>query len=143
VEIHRYGLAYCKQAATLRTGPASALASCVSKSAGTLNLGTHQTTLQSVYEEIPDHAKGGWWLSLDVEGMERGIIQGVMELPEWKSPDVIFVEFHSEKFRRELEQTLNEYWLCFGRITGPHRGELLYVRNECVPDDVLADEITE
>ncbi|MCG8511755.1 MAG: FkbM family methyltransferase [Rhodospirillales bacterium] len=72
-------------------------------------------------------------LKLDTEGCERPILRGL--LSDF-APRVIYLEYHSEKDRLEIDRMLGrDYILYFGAIPYPHRGELCYVAKSAVPAD--------
>jgi FkbM family methyltransferase len=72
-------------------------------------------------------------LKLDTEGCELPILRSL--LPGY-SPRVIYLEYHSEKDRLEIDRMLgNDYILYFGAIPYPHRGELCYVAKSAIPAD--------
>ncbi len=71
-------------------------------------------------------------LKVDTEGCEVRILETLIE---WlKDIRVIYVEFHSERDRREIDSILTEtHMLCVAHQKHPHRGELTYVLRSEVP----------
>lgn len=79
-------------------------------------------------------------LKLDTEGCELPILRSMVA---WLARVVVvYVEFHRESDRREIDRMLSPTHVLFaGQITEPHRGELCYVLRERVPPQVEARAI--
>jgi len=71
-------------------------------------------------------------LKLDTEGCEVPILRSLASfLPR---TGVIYVEFHSERDRLEIDRLLGPTHALFrGQIAKPYRGELCYVARQCLP----------
>jgi len=76
-------------------------------------------------------------LKLDTEGCECAILSRLGDLAGQSR--VIFLEYHSEDDRRQLDDMLSATHHAFsGRILHPHRGELCYLRRDLAqPWDVF------
>jgi FkbM family methyltransferase len=79
-------------------------------------------------------------LKLDTEGCELPILRSMLA---WMARVVvIYVEFHHESDRREIDRMLSPTHVLFrGHIADPHRGELCYVRRDRIPPQVEARAI--
>lgn len=73
-------------------------------------------------------------LKIDTEGCEVPILRALNRyLPEVK---VLYVEYHSERDRRMIDETLAEtHVLWRGHITFAYRGEFCYLKRELVPGE--------
>jgi FkbM family methyltransferase len=80
-------------------------------------------------------------LKIDTEGCELQILRS---LTAWlPRVGVLFLEFHSEADRRELDLMVSPtHMLATATIEQPHRGELCYVRRDLVPDRLHAAAIS-
>jgi FkbM family methyltransferase len=74
-------------------------------------------------------------LKLDTEGCELPIL---LSMQPWiPQTAVIYVEFHSEVDRLEIDRLLSPtHYLCRGVISQFCRGELCYVAKNCLPPDL-------
>jgi FkbM family methyltransferase len=71
-------------------------------------------------------------LKLDTEGCEVPILRSLT--PMLPSVNVIYVEFHSERDRVEIDRLLGPTHSLFrGTVMRPFRGELVYVSRQCLP----------
>jgi len=72
-------------------------------------------------------------LKLDTEGCELPILRSLSSrLPR---TGVIYLEFHSERDRQEIDRLLLPTHALFqGWIMKPYRGELCYVARQCLPN---------
>lgn len=74
-------------------------------------------------------------LKLDTEGSELPILRSMF--PTVARAGVIYLEFHSEADRREIDRMLSPtHVLLRGRIDSPHRGEFCYALRERVPREL-------
>ncbi len=82
-------------------------------------------------------------LKMDTEGCEVPILRSLVPLLSLNI-GVIYIEFHSERDRHEIDRLLFPTHLLFrGKISKPHRGELCYVSRRFVPEAILkASEIS-
>ena len=73
-------------------------------------------------------------LKIDTEGCEVPILRALNRyLPEVK---VLYVEYHSERDRRMIDETLAEtHVLWRGHVTFAYRGEFCYLKRELVPGE--------
>lgn len=79
-------------------------------------------------------------LKVDTEGCEVPILRDVE--PFLDRIRAIFLEFHSENDRLEIDQLLRGRFLLWrGRIVSPHRGVLCYAAREMVPADLEGAQI--
>jgi len=75
-------------------------------------------------------------LKLDTEGCEVAILRSL--LPMLPRIGVIYVEFHSEDDRLEIDRLLIPTHALFqGSVTKPYRGELCYVARQCLPASIV------
>ncbi len=76
-------------------------------------------------------------LKVDTEGCEVAIFASLLDrLGEMK---IIYLEYHSEADRRELDAMLSPtHHLYFGRLVGDS-GELLYLAHDLVPEQGTVD----
>jgi FkbM family methyltransferase len=124
-----------------------------------LNLGTVNETTNSIgrsilngneFHEIALHDIGGILereniatvdlVKIDTEGCELPILRRLRDrLREIK---VIYLEYHSEDCRREIDALLGETHVLFsGHVLYPHRGELCYVARNAFPVPQEADRM--
>ena len=76
-------------------------------------------------------------LKVDTEGCEVPIFASLLE--RLGGVKVIYLEYHSEADRRELDAMLSPtHQLFFGRLVGDS-GELLYLAHHLVPDRATFD----
>ena len=95
-------------------------------------------TDSSTYEEIQVLEAGkelesrivpGTLLKMDTEGCELEILRSITN--RLNDLAIIFLEFHSESERREIDRILESTHTLFsGKITDPHRGTLGYIHSE-------------
>ncbi len=74
-------------------------------------------------------------LKMDTEGCEVPILKSLV--PMLPHVGVIYVEFHSERDRLEMDRLLMPTHSLFrGQIAKPYRGELCYVARQCLPQSI-------
>lgn len=74
-------------------------------------------------------------LKVDTEGCEVPILNSL--LPMLNNVGVIYIEFHSERDRLEIDRLLTPTHALFcGQIAKPYRGELCYVARQCLPKSI-------
>jgi FkbM family methyltransferase len=74
-------------------------------------------------------------LKLDTEGCEVAILRSLT--PRFGQIGIIYVEFHSERDRLEIDRLLTPtHALYQGSVTRPYRGELCYVARQILPPSV-------
>ncbi len=77
-------------------------------------------------------------IKIDTEGCEIPIINSIIQ--SFRNAKAVYVEYHSEEDRLKIDQLLcNTHVLFYGKIVGPHRGELVYVHNEAFPSPELRE----
>ena len=78
-------------------------------------------------------------LKVDTEGCELPILRSIAEL--LPSIPVIYVEYHSEDDRREIDRMLGDtHVVVAGHVFQIHRGELTYVARGAFPSaEALAE----
>ncbi len=126
IERHPYGLYDKTLTVPLYTGKDTSAQNSVIQSAETTRL--HEPVrLVSISEEI--EALGIHRISMikiDTEGCEIPILQGL--LPYFNRIDWIYLEYHSETDRLEIDNILSEaFFLLFSKAAKIHRGSNLYV----------------
>jgi FkbM family methyltransferase len=92
-------------------------------------------TLRSVHDWLAEHSIARIdVLKIDTEGCEVPIMRALRDLiPSIK---VIYLEYHSEDDRREIDRMLEDsHALVSGRIAIVHRGELTYVAKDAFPSE--------
>ncbi len=74
-------------------------------------------------------------LKLDTEGSELPILRSISDwIPKI---GILYLEFHATEDRIEIDRLLAQTHVLFcGRIQSPHRGELCYVLNDQIPENV-------
>ena len=73
-------------------------------------------------------------IKIDTEGCEVPIISAMLE--SFRAAKAVYLEYHNERDRREIDKLLGEtHVLYFGKVPFPHRGELVYVRNDAFPTE--------
>jgi FkbM family methyltransferase len=103
---------------------------------------THHLWSSNEKEEVQLVAAGGFTklfgmdhsdiIKIDTEGCELPIINSMIE--SVRNAKAIYVEYHSEEDRLELDRILcPTHLLFYGKISTPHRGELAYVRKDVFP----------
>jgi FkbM family methyltransferase len=70
-------------------------------------------------------------LKIDVEGHEWEML-GSVATSTLSKIAVIYVEYHSESYRRKIDAHLEEHVLYYARLQGPYVGELCYVKREFI-----------
>ncbi len=71
-------------------------------------------------------------IKIDTEGCEIAIMLAIPE--SFRGAKAVYLEYHSESDRRKIDQILGETHILYqGKIVNPHRGELVYVRNDVFP----------
>lgn len=71
-------------------------------------------------------------IKIDTEGCELPIVSSMVE--SFRAAKAIYLEYHSEEDRRALDAVLAKtHILYYGRTPYPHRGELVYVRDDAFP----------
>ena len=79
-------------------------------------------------------------LKLDTEGCEVPILRSLAGL--LPSLGVVFVEYHDEEDRREIDRLLGgTHVLCQGRVLAPHRGEFCYLARSRLPPGFRGGQI--
>lgn len=74
-------------------------------------------------------------VKLDTEGCEVPILRSLA--PLMPQVGVIYLEFHSERDRVEIDRLLLPTHALFrGKIAKPYRGELCYVARKCLPKSI-------
>jgi len=79
-------------------------------------------------EELSSRIIPGTLLKMDTEGCELEILRSITS--RLNDLAIIFLEFHSESQRREIDRILEATHTLFsGKITDPHRGTLGYIHS--------------
>jgi len=79
-------------------------------------------------------------LKLDTEGCEVPILRSLTSL--LPSLGVVFVEYHDEDDRREIDRMLGGTHVLYqGRAIAPHRGEFCYLARSRLPPDFRGGQI--
>lgn len=104
----------------------------------------NRETDSSTYEEIQLREAGkelesriipGTLLKMDTEGCELEILRSITS--RLNDLAIIFLEFHSESERREIDRILEATHTLFsGKITDPHRGTLGYIHSETLREHI-------
>jgi FkbM family methyltransferase len=77
-------------------------------------------------------------IKIDTEGCELPIISSIVE--SFRAAKVVYLEYHNENDRRVIDQVFVRTHILFsGKIRFPHRGELVYVRNDAFPTQSARD----
>lgn len=80
-------------------------------------------------KELASRIVPGTLLKMDTEGCELEILRSITS--RLNDLAIIFLEFHSESERREIDRILERTHTLFsGKITDPHRGTLGYINSE-------------
>jgi FkbM family methyltransferase len=78
-------------------------------------------------------------IKIDTEGCEIPIINSVID--SFRNAKAVYIEYHSEQDRLKIDRILcNTHLLFCGKITHPHRGELVYVHNDAFPSSDVRDQ---
>lgn len=84
--------------------------------------------------ELKSQIVPGTLLKIDTEGCELEILRSIASC--LKDLAIIFLEFHSESERREIDKILEATHTLFsGKITDPHRGTLGYISSDSLRHD--------
>jgi FkbM family methyltransferase len=77
-------------------------------------------------------------IKIDTEGCEIPIISTILE--SFRNARAIYLEYHSDEDRLELDRLLSgTHLLVYGKIGSPHRGELVYVHRQAFPSPQMRD----
>ena len=61
-------------------------------------------------------------------------------IDSFRNAKAIYVEYHSEDDRLKIDHIFcNTHLIFYGKIAHPHRGELVYVRNDAFPSPDVRD----
>jgi len=95
-----------------------------------------QVQLRAAREAIQEAGVEGIdLLKMDTEGCEVPILNSLV--PVLSNVGVIYIEFHSERDRVEIDRLLMPTHALFcGQIAKPYRGELCYVARQCLPKSI-------
>lgn len=126
VEIVPYGLSNRDGTARLYHGQYYGLQNSIHQSIETDPSRYEDIKIVDASRELASRIIPGTLLKIDTEGCEVEIIEAISgKLDELL---LIFLEFHSEKARRELDLLLkNTHTLFSGKVTDPHRGTFGYI----------------
>lgn len=82
-------------------------------------------------------------LKLDTEGCEYQILDSLANAHALHQIQTVFLEFHSAWDRQQIDMLLlgHSFSLCYAHIKRPHRGTVLYVRNDLIPDYIQKEAI--
>jgi FkbM family methyltransferase len=79
-------------------------------------------------------------IKIDTEGCEIPIISSI--IGSFRNAKAVYLEYHSEEDRLKIDRLLcNTHVLFYGKIVHPHRGELVYVRNDSFPSPEVRDHL--
>ncbi len=99
------------------------------------DLGEQSRESVEVQTRAPDVLPGAQIIKIDAEGSEVEILSGLAEV----DADVVLLEYHSERNRRQVDALLSEYVLVGGEVRGPHRGVMKYGHRRFFPGVGPAD----
>ncbi|MCC8966294.1 FkbM family methyltransferase [Bradyrhizobium sp. Pear76] len=92
------------------------------------DLGEQARSSVSVATKPPTVMPPAQILKIDTEGCEIEILSGLKSIDY----DVVLLEYHSERNRREADALLRDYTLTGGYGRGPHRGILKYMHSRLI-----------
>jgi FkbM family methyltransferase len=93
------------------------------------DLGEQSSESVEVVTRSPDVLPAAHIIKIDAEGSEVEILSGLGRLES----DVVLLEYHSERNRRQADALLAGYILVGGEVRGPHRGVMKYVHRRFFP----------
>lgn len=92
-------------------------------------LGEQQSTTVPIETRPASVLPAAQILKMDTEGAEIEILSGLERIDF----DLVLLEFHSEKNRREVDRLLSDYVLVGADIRRPERGVLKYMHSRLLP----------
>jgi hypothetical protein len=98
------------------------------------NLGEQSSESVEVLTRAPDVLPKAQIIKIDAEGSEIEILSGLGR-PDY---DVVVLEYHSERNRRQADALLADYVLVGGEVRGLHRGVMKYAHRRFFPGVELA-----
>jgi len=128
VDCFNVGLFEKEDELILYDGATQCLQSSIFRSAEVKDTG-ERITLKDAFTEIQPRIDSNTLLKIDTEGCELPILKRIeLLLTDIK---VIYLEFHSEADRREIDELLSKtHGLWSGNVCSPHRGDLCYLHRD-------------
>jgi len=142
VEVVPYGLAERSGTTRLYHGKLHQLQNSIYQSREVDSDTYEEIQLLDAGKELASRIVPGALLKMDTEGCELEILRSVA--PRLNDLALIFLEFHSESARREIDRILESTHTLFsGKIIDPHRGTLGYINTETLRQhpDIISLEI--
>lgn len=121
-QLHSYGLANCNEIRSMNEwGQSTTTRSCKSQDDELV------VDLPSCEFRLSDNPVGVTIIKIDTEGCEVEILESLVHR---SNVPIYYVEYHSEKDRREIDSLLPDYHLVRCQSDTKHRGNLCYVHQD-------------
>jgi len=131
IEIFPFGLAGQKRVAKLFHGRLHSMQNSTHSSVEVTESDFEEVDLLEAREVLQDKVGPGSILKVDTEGSEIEILENLT--PFFEHFGLIYLEYHSERDRREIDRVLERtHSLLFSNALQLHRGNVTYIANNAI-----------